>query len=241
MYWLPLTPHRPATEILGLCVYDASGDVAGAPRSAFPTNTAQFRLSYGEAFTDLLIGETNKARMARGLNPASIVYKGYDIFQYDLQYVRTDEGFFRERKWYNFKECVNRAVSELTKKVQITGDIQDAVRAYNGSGPKAQQYARDVMRLLPYCEEAAATAVTPAVAFSGAGAGLSFVAFEESGIAADEDDPGAPGNSDTNETADFETARFLANLGAPGASDDASLDSPTFAAIGAINLDISRA
>src|SRR4051812_38253823 len=35
-YWLPLTPHKPPAEILGLCVYDASGDVPGAPRSAFP-------------------------------------------------------------------------------------------------------------------------------------------------------------------------------------------------------------
>ena len=60
MYWLPLTPHRPAAEILGLCVYDASGDVAGAPRSAFPANTAQFRLSYGEAFTTMLIEEAQQ-------------------------------------------------------------------------------------------------------------------------------------------------------------------------------------
>jgi len=66
MYWLPLTPHKSAAEILGLAVYDASGDVAGAPRSAFPVNTAQFRLTYGEAFTNLLIDETNKARAARG-------------------------------------------------------------------------------------------------------------------------------------------------------------------------------
>jgi len=137
MYWLPLTPHKTAAEILGLCVYDASGDVAGAPRGAFPINTAQFRLAYGDAFTAMLIAEANSARAARGLAPASMVYKGYGIFQYDLQYVRTDEAFFRSKQWYSFAECVGRAVSELKKKFDATGDIQDAVRAYNGSGAKA--------------------------------------------------------------------------------------------------------
>src|SRR5215468_9648089 len=59
-FWLPLTPGRTAAEILGLCVFDASGDVPGAPRSAFPINTAQFRLSFGEDFTAMLINEANQ-------------------------------------------------------------------------------------------------------------------------------------------------------------------------------------
>jgi hypothetical protein len=227
-YWLPLTPHTAAADILGLAVYDASGDVAGAPRSAFPVNTSAFRLAYGDDFTNLLVQETNKAREARGLSAASIVYKGYGIFQYDLQSVRTDESFFRERKWYSFGECVSRAVAELKSKYEATPDIQDAVRAYNGSGPSAEQYARDVMRILPYCEEAVA----------GTGTGHAFVAAtvhgrEFSAVLAqrpaaavvDDNDPAAPGPGEISETADLATAITLANLGAGNVLDDTTFTS----------------
>lgn len=210
-YWLPLTSSRPASEILGLCVYDASGDVANAPRSAFPVNTSEFRATYGKVFTNLLIDETNKARVARGLSSASMVYKGYGIFQYDLQYVQTDESFFRERKWYSFQECVSRAVSELKRKFEATGSLRSAVRAYNGSGPRAEQYAKDVMRLLPYCEEVAESVFSASVQ-----SGLASTALEAD---ADEDPGFSPLEPDA--TADFNTARMLANLGAPGAVDDA--------------------
>jgi hypothetical protein len=229
MYWLPLTPHKSAAEILGLCVYDASGDVADAPRSAFPVNTAQFRLAYGDAFTTMLIDEANKARAARGLNPASIVYKGYGIFQYDLQYVRTDEAFFRSKQWYSFAECVSRAVDELKKKFEALGDIQNAVRAYNGSGAKAEQYARDVMRLLPFCEEAAASAPGPAPAAT------------PSRASAGGDDPAFPADGEISDTADFETARLLANLGAPSAPDPQPSGAATFATGAALEFDLVRA
>jgi hypothetical protein len=194
-FWLPLTPNRPAAEILGLCVYDASGDVPGAPRTAFPVNTSAFRLAYGEDFTNLLIQETNKARAARGLSEAAMVYKGYGIFQYDLQHVRTDEAFFRARQWHSFAECVSRAVAELKKKYDVTHDIQDAVRAYNGSGPRAEQYARDVMRILPYCEEAAGgfqgapPLMTAQIRHRELDAALSQL---PAAVAPSEDDPAAP-------------------------------------------------
>ncbi|UVC12309.1 penicillin-insensitive murein endopeptidase (plasmid) [Rhizobium sp. TH2] len=208
IYWLPLTAGRSSAEILRLCVYDASGDVSGAPRSAFPVNTSEFRATYGQVFTNLLIAETNKARAARGLNASSMIYKGYGIFQYDLQHVQTDEAFFRERKWYDFGECVKRAVDELQRKFVATGSssIRAAVRAYNGSGPRAEQYATDVMRLLPHCEEAA----------HGDGLGLaqSTVAALDIARGADEDPGYAP--LDPDASADLDTARMLANLGVPG-------------------------
>ena len=275
-YWLPLTPHKSPAEILGLCVYDASGDVAGAPRNAFPVNTAQFRLNYGDAFTTMLINEANKARAARGLAPASIVYKGYGIFQYDLQHVRSDEAFFRTKQWYSFTECVNRAVMELKRKFDATDDIQEAVRAYNGSGPRAEQYARDVMRLLPFCEEAAAGAAGSAgfMRMSARTAGTSIFATDESSsiphaelrsrfpergetptrddgrpinldrvsvlrdeVPAGDDDPGFPMEGETSDTADFDTARILANLGVPTTENLA----PSAAAIPVAGLDYSRA
>ncbi|ACA15295.1 peptidase S8 and S53 subtilisin kexin sedolisin [Methylobacterium sp. 4-46] len=244
MYWLPLTPHRGGAEILGLCVYDASGDVAGAPRTAFPINTAQFRLTYGDAFTQLLIAETNKARAARGLSPASMIYKGYGIFQYDLQHVRTDEAFFRQKKWYVFEECVSRVVSELTSKYEATGNIQEAVRAYNGSGQKARQYAQDVMRLLPYCEEAAGS---PQIA-SLASASLSSAARDGGAVLgamdpqdASDDDPGAPAPTDVTEVADEDTARLLANLGYSVDAESAAPAEPGVAAVGDTAFDLARA
>lgn len=243
-YWLPLTPRRPPGEILGLCVYDASGDVAGAPRSAFPVNTTQFRRAYGETFTGMLVAETNKARAARGLAAAEMVYKGYGIFQYDLQHVRADEAFFRERKWYSFRECVKRAVGELKEKYQATHDVEEAVRAYNGSGPRARQYLRDVMRLLPYCEEATASHRTSFAAVESVQAAPRFSPVDDVGVAGADDDPAAPQEDEVNEVADLEAARFLANLGTPstaGAGPEFAIEAAPLAADGLIALDIGRA
>lgn len=232
IYWLPLTPHKTAAEILGLAVYDASGDVAGAPRSAFPVNTAAFRLAYGNDFTALLIDETNKARAARGLSAAAMVYKGYGIFQYDLQNVRPDEVFFRSKQWYSFDQCVARVVSELKQKFAATGDIQQAVRAYNGSGAAAEQYARDVMRLLPFCEEAAASPPAPVAAPVAMSAVL--------GAAPSADDPAFPAAGEIGDTVDFETARLFANVGVPG---EAAPLAPAAAAAAAAptSFDLSQA
>jgi hypothetical protein len=246
MYWLPLTPHKSAAEILGLSVYDASGDVAGAPRNAFPINTAQFRLAFGDAFTAMLVDEANKARAARGLSPAAIVYKGYGIFQYDLQFVRSDENFFKAKQWYSFAECLSRAVKELKTAFARTGDIQDAVCAYNGSGPSAEQYARDVMRILPFCEEAA---VAPAAPMAASGRpGVSALAAPGAGAPGPipDDDPAAPREGEITETADLATARVLANLGAPGAVDVASAAAPPSAAAAGpalllLNIGIAKA
>jgi subtilisin family serine protease len=242
IFWLPLTPHKSAAEILGLMVYDASGDVAGAPRSAFPVNTAEFRLRFGDEFTAMLVDAANMARAARGLHPARIVYKGYGIFQYDLQFVRTDEDFFRSRKWFSFAECVGRAVKELKLKFEATGDIHDAVRAYNGSGPKAQQYARDVMRVLPFCEEAAASLAGPAFAGTGLSAEQAAAGFGESSSGSGSaDDPALPDDGEVSVTADFETARSLANLGAPAVPDPMPALDATFAQSAAPGFDLARA
>ena len=79
------------------CVLDANGDYPGTKRSAFPTNTAAFRKQYG-AELDMLISEANATRKLRGFGPQQWVYEGYGFFQYDLQSVKTDGAFFRERK-----------------------------------------------------------------------------------------------------------------------------------------------
>jgi hypothetical protein len=142
--WLPFIDQLTPAQILARSVYDASGDAANTTRSAFPKNTAAFRERYGNAFTDMLIREANETRAQRGMGPKAWVYKGYGIFQYDLQHVANDEAFFRDRLWRDFDECLSRAVAELMAKFATKGELWAAVKAYNGSGARAEQYKENV-------------------------------------------------------------------------------------------------
>jgi hypothetical protein len=150
--WIPRTATAPAT-LLPLLIGDASGDIAGHPRNAFPKNTAEFRAEFGDDFTSELIAETNKARALRHLDPREIVYKGYGIFQYDLQHVKADQTFFRNRQWYQIDGCLSRLTQELDRCFAAAhpGDTRDAVRRYNGSGPAAETYADVVMAFAGFC------------------------------------------------------------------------------------------
>ena len=144
-HWLPFITTMTPERIVERCVYDASGDYPGTSRKAFPTNTAAFRHRYGDTFTEMLIAEANETRVLRGFKPKQWVYKGYGIFQYDLQHVVKNEAFFRDKQWYDFDVCLERAVGELTQKYkEQNGNLWEAVRAYNGSGRKARDYASNV-------------------------------------------------------------------------------------------------
>ena len=85
-FWLPLVTKAGSTiapdDVIARCVLDASGDAPGAPRSAFPRNTAAFYSRYDRAFGDMLVREANLTRALRGMGPKEWVYKGYGIFQY---------------------------------------------------------------------------------------------------------------------------------------------------------------
>ena len=81
----------------GRAIGDASGDFPNTSRSAFPKDTPTFRAAFGDAFADMLIAEANASRALRNMGPKTWVYKGYGIFQYDLQHVHADKAFFRER------------------------------------------------------------------------------------------------------------------------------------------------
>ena len=143
--WLPFVAKGVSPgDVLGRCIGDASGDFPGTSRSAFPRNTAAFRDAFGEAFASTLIAEANASRALRGMGPRDWVYKGYGIFQYDLQHVRTDEAFFRERQWYELTAVLDRVMKELRRKFQATGELWAAVKAYNGSGPRAEEYREHV-------------------------------------------------------------------------------------------------
>lgn len=154
LYWLNWIDTLSPQETLARCVFDASGDAPNTSRVAFPQNTQAFIAKFGTAFGTDLIDEANKTRQLRHLAPANWVYKGYGIFQYDLQFVLSDEAFFRQKQWGDFQACLDRAVDELVKNYTHYKDLRTAIRAYNGSGAAAEQYADDVMRLLEWCSEA---------------------------------------------------------------------------------------
>lgn len=156
-FWLPMlekleqtlefksNPGELVDLIIARCVLDASGDHPDSPRSAFPKNTAAFRAKYGNEFTNFLIEEANQSRKLRDYGPKDWVYKGYGLFQYDLQFVVTDEAFFRERKWYDFDACLAKCIGELKSKYKtVNGDLWEAIRDYNGSGPRAKAYREKV-------------------------------------------------------------------------------------------------
>lgn len=155
-FWLSFIDSQPADIVLARCVLDASGDYPGTVRTAFPNNTDAFRTRYLDEKTNLLIAEANATREMRGFEPKQWVYKGYGLFQYDLQYVTSDEPFFFEKQWYSFDACLSRAVRELRAKYERTNDIWAALKAYNGSGSSATKYANNVVQYTKYCSEISA-------------------------------------------------------------------------------------
>ncbi|MBY5898025.1 peptidase S8/S53 subtilisin kexin sedolisin [Rhizobium leguminosarum] len=150
--WLLWLGKLSMQDILARCVFDASGDYPGTSRSAFPKNTAAFRAKYGDPFTDMLIEEANKTRRLQNYPNESWVYKGYGLFQYDLQNITTDEAFFRDRQWADFDICLAKCCAELDDKLRRNGnDLWKAIRAYNGTGAAAQQYMQNVKAFADYC------------------------------------------------------------------------------------------
>ncbi len=132
-------------QVCARCVLDASGDAPGTVRRAFPSNTSAFRREYGDERTQMLIEEANKTRALRGYPHKNWVYKGYGIFQYDLQFVKVDPDFFFEKQWYNFSACLDRVMRELRTTWTRHGNLVEAIRAYNGSGRGAAVYAQNVV------------------------------------------------------------------------------------------------
>ena len=151
--WVFWVDKKTPEEILKLCVFDASGDFPGTQRSAFPKNAAAFRARYGDVFTNALIAEANVSRKARGYSAAQYLYKGYGIFQYDLQHVTADRVFFEQKQWYSIDKSIEKLMKELKTKWDIHKDMFKTIKAYNGSGPRAQEYANNVTIFISYSKE----------------------------------------------------------------------------------------
>lgn len=150
IYFYGWTSDHTPEEVLGRCVFDASGDVNGT-RRAFPKNTAAFIKRYGQELALMLMEEANKTRTMRGFGPKEWVYAGYGLFQYDLQHIQIDEPFFRKKQWYQMDHCLEKVMLELkTKWAAHPDDLFKTVKAYNGSGPRAENYANNVLQFLDW-------------------------------------------------------------------------------------------
>jgi hypothetical protein len=146
--WLGWIEKMTPDQVLARCVFDSSGDIPAGGREAFPKNTDEFRGRFGDALTKQLIDEANATRALRELPAAQIVYKGYGIFQYDLQNILTDSDFFANRGWADIHACLDRLVQILSVKLsRAQGNIAEAVKAYNGAGPAADRYAAAVLQM----------------------------------------------------------------------------------------------
>lgn len=149
--WQLWIDKYPVDVILQRCVFDASGnDFPGTSRNAFPRTKVEFQQIYGKTVTDMLVHEANLTRampqpkFPDGYNSAGYLYKGYGIFQYDLQNIKTDPDFFLNKEWYSFSACLYRLISMLNEKTKRVDNLKGIVKAYNGSGKKADEYANNV-------------------------------------------------------------------------------------------------
>lgn len=158
--WLLWIDKYTPDIVLARCIFDATGDTASTigDRSAYPSNLTIFKKDYPILAKNLIIeGNKQRAMPQQGAPngwPQSqmILYKGYGIYQYDLQFVKTDAGFFSDKLWYSIESCLQRLISELVK-VQARWKKSGAVGAdlkwlcykgYNGSGQRAINYANNV-------------------------------------------------------------------------------------------------
>ena len=83
--WINWIDKMKPEDVLKYCIFDASGDVPDSSRAAFPKNKAAMLAVYPKSFVNMLIAEANKMRAVKGWGAREFLYKGYGIFQYDLQ------------------------------------------------------------------------------------------------------------------------------------------------------------
>lgn len=148
--WLDWIDKYEPDIILARCVFDATLEIEPGARKAFPQTQQQFRDKYGDALCDMLIDEANKTRALQNWSPRPWLYAGYGIFQYDLQNIVDDVEWFSSKKWYHMSECVAKLVGELNKKAARFDNLRGIVKAYNGTGTAAENYADNVLQFMEW-------------------------------------------------------------------------------------------
>lgn len=130
--WSDLVDERvPVAKILKLCVGDTidagmkNGKKVG--RSAFPKNKAElvahprgaemFAIAR-QCLIDMATPDNGYA--AAAANPVKFC-RGFGIFQYDLQFFKTNPGYFLQKKWESFPDCLAMAIRELKEAMKRQG------------------------------------------------------------------------------------------------------------------------
>lgn len=107
----------PEAEILRLCVGDTLDADRG--RSCFPRNKSELLAAPRgrEMFAIAREALLEMARYVNGYQAATInpnkFCHGFGIFQYDLQFFRTNPGYFLEKAWGDFERCLKQFLQEL--------------------------------------------------------------------------------------------------------------------------------
>ena len=124
--WAPLQRKGlPTSRILELCVGDTLDESRG--RSAFPKSKAELMAAPDgaamfaiarQALVDMAEHIPDYQPAAR--NPDKFCH-GFGIFQYDLQFFRTDPQHFLQRKYADFDAALARCVTELKRGLRTLG------------------------------------------------------------------------------------------------------------------------
>jgi hypothetical protein len=115
--WAPLRNRLSVPELLEVCVgdtLDADKGRSAFPRTrdhllAEPRGDEMFRIAH-DALVSMARHVPAYAKIAQ--RPHKFCH-GYGIFQYDLQFFRTDPEYFLERRWREFRFTLGKALDEL--------------------------------------------------------------------------------------------------------------------------------
>jgi hypothetical protein len=119
--WNELRKKVPTAEVLRLCIGDTLDASAG--RGAFPKTRAELE-AHPNGTTMFRIARELLVEMSKyiggysgAVRNANKFCHGFGIFQYDLQFFKTDPSYFLEQKWSRFDETLRKAISELDSKL----------------------------------------------------------------------------------------------------------------------------
>ncbi len=115
--WGPLRNQLSVPELLEICVgdtLDASGGRSAFPKRkldllASPRGQEMFQIAH-DALVNMAKHVAPYATVAR--NPSKFCH-AFGIFQYDIQFFRTDPEYFLERQWRSFDSSLAKCIEEL--------------------------------------------------------------------------------------------------------------------------------
>lgn len=112
-------PPKPLAEILFDCVGDPLDAADGrgtwpadrAALEAWPQGDKMFQIGH-QALIDL--AQINSAYASDANNPNKFCH-AYGIFQYDIQFFKSDPNYFLNKNWGDFALCLAKCIDELTR------------------------------------------------------------------------------------------------------------------------------